>query len=66
MTFSELLFLALSCQIPPKGSQVVPAEFCSPDSRSVEVLVSLNSGQSFISSPVTIYATACASINHSV
>lgn len=30
----------------------------------MEVLVSLNNGQSFISSPITIYATTCVSRRH--
>lgn len=31
--------------------------------RSVEVLISLNNGQSYISAPITIYATTCVGIN---
>ncbi|TWW66507.1 Anthrax toxin receptor 2 [Takifugu flavidus] len=42
------------------GHLLCPAPVLYEVGQSVEVLVSLNNGQSFISSPITIYATACS------
>ncbi|KAG8010820.1 Anthrax toxin receptor 1 [Nibea albiflora] len=41
------------------GHLLCPAPALHEVGQSIEVLVSLNNGQSYISSPITIYATAC-------
>uniref|UniRef100_A0A665TUZ2 Anthrax toxin receptor 2-like n=1 Tax=Echeneis naucrates TaxID=173247 RepID=A0A665TUZ2_ECHNA len=42
------------------GYLLCPAPVLHEVGQSIEVLVSLNNGQSFISTPVTIYATSCS------
>uniref|UniRef100_A0A3Q3L4D4 Anthrax toxin receptor n=1 Tax=Mastacembelus armatus TaxID=205130 RepID=A0A3Q3L4D4_9TELE len=42
------------------GYLLCPAPVLHEVGQSVEVLVSLNNGQSYISSPISIYATACS------
>ncbi|XP_076614195.1 anthrax toxin receptor 1-like [Chaetodon auriga] len=42
------------------GHLLCPAPVLHEVGQSIEVLVSLNNGQSYISSPVTIYATTCS------
>ncbi|XP_019115726.2 anthrax toxin receptor 2 [Larimichthys crocea] len=42
------------------GHLLCPAPALHEVGQSIEVLVSLNNGQSYISSPITIYATACS------
>ncbi|XP_070781309.1 anthrax toxin receptor 2-like [Enoplosus armatus] len=42
------------------GYLLCPAPVLHEVGQSVEVLVSLNNGQSYISSPITIYATTCS------
>uniref|UniRef100_UPI0035B1AB22 anthrax toxin receptor 2-like n=1 Tax=Antennarius striatus TaxID=241820 RepID=UPI0035B1AB22 len=42
------------------GHLLCPAPLLHEVGQSVEVLVSLNNGQSYISSPLTIYATTCS------
>lgn len=42
------------------GYLLCPAPVLHEAGQSVEVLVSLNNGQSYISSPITIYATSCS------
>uniref|UniRef100_A0A8C6STK6 Anthrax toxin receptor n=1 Tax=Neogobius melanostomus TaxID=47308 RepID=A0A8C6STK6_9GOBI len=42
------------------GYLLCPAPVLHEAGQSVEVLVSLNNGQSYISSPITIYATTCS------
>lgn len=48
---------------PPLAFNPVITDFPSLNS-SLEVLISLNNGQSFISSPITIYATTCVSTQY--
>ncbi|KAM6987145.1 ANTXR cell adhesion molecule 2b [Aplochiton taeniatus] len=42
------------------GYLMCPAPLLREIGESIEVLISLNSGKSYISSPITIYATACS------
>ncbi|XP_073334237.1 anthrax toxin receptor 1-like isoform X2 [Pagrus major] len=42
------------------GHLLCPAPVLHEVGQSIEVLVSLNNGQSYISSPITIYATTCS------
>uniref|UniRef100_A0A7N6ANJ9 Anthrax toxin receptor n=1 Tax=Anabas testudineus TaxID=64144 RepID=A0A7N6ANJ9_ANATE len=42
------------------GYLLCPAPVLHEVGQSIEVLVSLNNGQSYISSPITIYATSCS------
>ncbi|XP_042252151.1 ANTXR cell adhesion molecule 2b isoform X2 [Thunnus maccoyii] len=42
------------------GYLLCPAPVLQEVGQSIEVLVSLNNGQSYISSPITIYATTCS------
>ncbi|XP_034402914.1 anthrax toxin receptor 2-like [Cyclopterus lumpus] len=42
------------------GYLLCPAPVLQEAGQSIEVLVSLNNGQSYISSPITIYATTCS------
>nr|XP_046231164.1 ANTXR cell adhesion molecule 2b isoform X2 [Scatophagus argus] len=42
------------------GHLLCPAPVLNEVGQSLEVLVSLNNGQSYISSPITIYATTCS------
>uniref|UniRef100_A0A673Y6U8 Anthrax toxin receptor n=1 Tax=Salmo trutta TaxID=8032 RepID=A0A673Y6U8_SALTR len=46
------------CYTP--SSIIIVLDFLFPHDRSIDVLISLNNGQSYISSPFTIYATTCS------
>uniref|UniRef100_A0A3B5A986 Anthrax toxin receptor 2-like n=1 Tax=Stegastes partitus TaxID=144197 RepID=A0A3B5A986_9TELE len=64
--FSALtVFLCFSSDQKPTvvrdGYLLCPAPVLHEVGQSVEVLISLNNGKSYISSPITIYATSCSS-----
>lgn len=47
-------------QVVRDGYLLCPAPVLHEVGQSIEVLVSINNGQSYISSPITIYATTCS------
>ncbi|XP_033979150.1 anthrax toxin receptor 2-like [Trematomus bernacchii] len=47
-------------QVVRDGYLLCPAPVLREVGQSIEVLVSINNGQSYISSPITIYATTCS------
>uniref|UniRef100_A0AAQ5XEF4 VWFA domain-containing protein n=1 Tax=Amphiprion ocellaris TaxID=80972 RepID=A0AAQ5XEF4_AMPOC len=59
------LFLCFSSDQKPTvvrdGYLLCPAPVLYEVGQSIEVLISLNNGKSYISSPITIYATTCSS-----